>query len=291
MNLENDDCIAVFSGLGATLDRFYDKRSGLEHAWNYDSSVWPRRTHICFPVCGRLIDGEYIHQEKTYPMPMHGFLREKACAIKQISKSEGFLHYRSDESTLGIYPFDFSVRIHARLDEEGLSIGYEVENTGSIPMPYSIGSHYNYSVPIDPRETLADYCIDFFGPQNAGRLLVADGLIAGMSEDIFQGNSVLRLDGLFANGAVALELSKLSTRKVALRSLASHRYTAVSMENFDYLLLWAPGNEAPFICIEAWAGIFDSLGHDKILTHKKGIRSLSPGSTHRYEQKIAIGKD
>jgi galactose mutarotase-like enzyme len=224
-------------------------------------------------------------------MPMHGFLREKPFAVEQRSNAEGLLRYRSDESTLGIYPFDFSVRIHALLDNEGLVLRYEVENIGNLPMPYSIGSHYNYCVPIVPGERLSDYRIDFFGPQKAGKLDFSEGFIAGKSKDIFNGNSGLNLDGLFLNGAVALELSELSTKKVALRSMTSRIYTAVSMDNFDYLLLWAPGNESPFVCIEAWAGLPDTLGHDKTITGKKGIKILASGEIHRYEQKISIGKD
>lgn len=289
LTLQNDNFIAVLSELGATLDRLYDVRSGLEHVWAHEPSIWPRRTHVCFPVCGKLLDGEYRYDSKSYTMPMHGFLREKTFDLTQSSKTRGTLQFHSDESTLAIYPFDFLVAIDASLDDAGLTLGYEIRNTGNLPLPYSIGSHYSYKVPITPGETSDDYQIDFLAPQNAGKIILTDGYITGKSNDIFKGNSLLPLKGLVTNGAVALELSELSTRTVTLRSAVSGRHTTVSLENFDYLLLWAPRDGAPFLCIEAWAGVPDTHDHDKVLEHKKGIHILAPNGTNSYKQRIITG--
>lgn len=289
ITLENDAVRTEISDLGATLDSLYDKTAGLEHAWPYDPSIWPRRTHLCFPVCGKLLDGEYLHQGRRYPMAMHGFLREKRFAVEQESRSAAALSFKADPETLAIYPFDFSVIVGATLLANGLEIAYRVRNLGADDMPYSIGSHYNYVVPIGRGESLGDYEIDFGSPQSAGRLEFSDGFLAGKSGDIFRGAGSLRLGNLFSKGAIAVALSDLSTKKVALRGTKSGRFTEVSMGNFDHLLLWAPNDASPFVCIEAWAGLPDQVEGDKVLTRKKAIRILRPGAEHVYSQRIRIG--
>ncbi len=289
ITLENDDIRTEISDLGATLDSLYDKAAGLEHAWSYDPSIWPRRTHLCFPVCGKLLDGEYLHQGRRYPMPMHGFLREKRFTVEQESRSAAALSFKADPETLAIYPFNFSVIVGATLLADGLEIAYRVQNLGTDEMPYSIGSHYNYLVPIDRGESLGDCEIDFGSPQSAGRLEFSDGFVTGKSEDFFHGAESLKLGNLFSKGAIAFALADLSTKKVALRSAKSGRYTEVAMDNFDHLLLWAPNDVSPFVCIEAWAGLPDQAGGDKTLTNKKAIRILPGGAAHSYKQHIRIG--
>lgn len=289
ITLENDAVRTELSDLGATLDSLYDKKAGLEHAWPYDPSIWPRRTHLCFPVCGKLLDGEYVHQGRRYSMPMHGFLREKRFTVKQESRSTAALSFTADPETLAIYPFNFSVTVGATLLADGLEIAYRVQNLGTDDMPYSIGSHYNYLVPIDRGESLGDYEIDFGSPQSARRLEFSDGFVAGKSEDLFHGAESLKLGKLFSKGAIAFALADLSTNKISLRGAKSGRFTEVSMDNFEYLLLWAPSDASPFVCIEAWAGLPDQVGSDKALASKKAIRILPSGAAHSYRQRVRIG--
>ncbi|TXT42599.1 MAG: aldose 1-epimerase [Spirochaetes bacterium] len=287
--LENESIRVVVSDLGATLDSLFDKASGMEHAWPYDPAVWPRRTHLCFPVCGKLLDGEYSHGGRTYPMPMHGFLREKTFQVEARTADSATLAFASDRETRELYPFDFSVRVRTTLIGKGVEIAYCVENHGDSEMPYSIGSHYNYMVPANQDETLCDFEIDFGSLQSAGRIEFSDGFVAGSSEDIFKGAKSLRLGNLFSKGAIALALADLTTREVTLRGTKSGFFTHLGMENFDHLLLWAPSDAASFVCMEVWAGLPDRLGHDKVLKNKTAVRLLPSGQVHEYFQRIQIG--
>jgi galactose mutarotase-like enzyme len=289
ITLENESVRVVVSDLGATLDSLFDKATGLEHAWPYDPGVWPRRTHLCFPVCGKLLDGEYAHEGKLYTMPMHGFLREKTFQLEERSDRSATLAFASDQGTRDIYPFEFTVQVRITLIGNGVEIAYRVENRGDSEMHYSIGSHYNYLAPVNPKESLGDCEIDFGAVQSAGRIEFSDGFVAGKSEDIFRGERSLHLGNLFSKGAIAIELADLSTREVTLRGTMSGSFTRVGLENFDHLLLWAPNDTAPFVCIEAWAGLPDRIGHDKVLKNKKAIRLLAPRQIHEYVQRIQIG--
>lgn len=289
ITLENESVRAVVSNLGATLDSLFDKTKGREHAWPYDPAVWPRRTHLCFPVCGKLLDGEYIHEGVRYSMPMHGFLREKRFRLAERSAESALLSFASDSDTLAIYPFGFEVLVSTALIPNGIEIAYRVENRGKSEMPYSIGSHYNYLVPFNAEEQLGDFEIDFGSVQSAGRIEFSEGFVSGRSEDVFHGAGSLRLGGLFSRGAVAFALSDLTTSTVTLRGTKSGFSTSLGMENFDHLLLWAPNDAASFVCLEAWAGLPDRIGHDKTLKNKNAIRLLPPGQSHEFIQRVQIG--
>ena len=45
---------------------------------------------------------------------------------------------------------------------------------------------------------------------------------------------------------------------------------------FEYLGLWAKPN-APFVCIEPWLGISDSVNTNQDFTQKEGIQRLEAG--------------
>jgi len=288
ITLENDSLLAVLSTEGGALERIFNKKTNNEHIWKYDKSEWARRTSVCFPICGRLLENEYIIDSIMYSLPMHGFLREKNLDILSQTGSSAVLQCRSDDITLRSYPFAFTLTLAVELVGNQLGIVYEVRNETARTMYYSIGSHYTFKVPLSGKETLADYFFDLQHIQNAGRLLYTDGFVSGKSDDFFRGRSRLDLQGLFENGSVAFELKDLRGSQFILKSRRSPFQTAVSMKNFSHLVLWAPSPTASFVCIEAWAGIPDTVDHNKILSEKKGILSLAAGGVCRHEQQIEI---
>ena len=52
---------------------------------------------------------------------------------------------------------------------------------------------------------------------------------------------------------------------------------------------WTPADkEAPFICIEPWAGVMDCADYDGELGHKLGIIRLAPQSNWQRHYDIQI---
>jgi galactose mutarotase-like enzyme len=49
-------------------------------------------------------------------------------------------------------------------------------------------------------------------------------------------------------------------------------------EGFPFFGIWAAKN-APFVCLEPWCGIADSLYHNQQLEEKEGIISLAAKDT------------
>ncbi len=286
--LENEEVRVKVSSKAGQIESIFNKRTGNEHYWQYDSAVWPRRTSICFPVCGLLTDEEYRYEGKTYSLPNHGILREYDLEVKEHSSNKVVLQFRDNEETRKSYPFHFCYTVEEELEGNALVVRYTVENTGEGPMYYATGSHYTYNMPIAAGEKQSDYVYQFEGVQNAGKLISENGQIAGKTDDIFHGKDYLALAGMFEDGSTVLDMKDISSNKITIRGLKSDVATEVMFEGFDYCVLWAKPGDCPFVCIEPWTAPVDQKGHDKDITKKMGITKLEPGEKKSYLQRITV---
>lgn len=289
ITLENDKLRVKVSSFAGYLESIWDKEKNMEHYWQYDSAVWPRRTSVCFPICGNLTDDEYSYEGKKYTLPSHGFLRENELAVVEQTPIKVVFEFCDTEETRKVYPFAFQYLITEELVDGSFVVTYTVKNTGDGPMYYTTGSHYTYAMPIAAGEKQGDYVYQFCGPQKAGKLFLEGGQIAGKTDDIFHGADNISLDGLFEAGSTILDLADITPKKIAIKSLKSGAFTEVAFEGFDYCVLWAKPGESPFICIEPWTGMLDQKGHDKDITKKLGITKLGAGESKTYTQTITVG--
>ena len=53
----------------------------------------------------------------------------------------------------------------------------------------------------------------------------------------------------------------------------------MDFEGFDYLGIWSAAPGCPFVALEPWCGIADTVDTDGIFEHKPGIISLEPGQS------------
>lgn len=284
ITLENNLVRATLNTYAGTIESLINKTTGEEHYWQYDKQRWPRRTSVCFPICGGLIDGKYRHDGKTYEMPMHGFLREKEMKVEEQTADRLVLSFESNEETLACYPFPFRFRLIQSLEGKSLKIEYEVTNTGDDPMWFSTGAHYTYALPGAQAE-----CEYYFSkPQKAGSHTQENGIIGPKSEDIFGGKASLSMDHLFDVASKILEMKEIDTDYIAIGKNGK-LFTSVESSGFEYTILWAPkGNDNPFACIEPWAGMADFQWNDGELTNKGGIHQLAAGKTETFLQKVTL---
>lgn len=286
--IENDKLAVKLSTFAGGIESIISKATGNDHYWHYDSAVWPRRTPVCFPICGGLTDGEYTYERKLYNLPIHGFLRETELTVEQQSGDMLVMSTASNDKTREIYPFDFRFELDQRLEGDKFVVKYIVTNIGAGNMYFSTGSHYTYAMPIVPGEKQKDYRYAFGKPQKAGKLLLEGAAVSGKTDDIFKGKEGIDLDGLFENGATILEIADIDPKYIAIESKNTGAYTKVEFDGFDYCVLWAPKGESPFVCIEPWSGMLDQVGHDKDITKKLGITKLSAGEKRVYTQIITV---
>ncbi len=286
ITLENDAVLVEISAHGAELQRLLSKDSRLEYLWNADSTYWGKHSPILFPFVGGLKNDHYLYEGKSYEMSRHGFAREKTFEIQQVSAHEVLFTLRDDESTRLVYPFEFLLQVRYLLDGNRLRCSYEVTNPSTSILYFSIGGHPAFRVPDSPETVYTDYFLVFNNDISLMRWNLQDGLISDKSEQIELVNKQLSLSPkLFYNDAIVLK--NIRSDEVRLGNNKNGHGLLFHFKNFPYFGIWA-AKDAPFVCLEPWCGIADSVNHNQQLTEKEGIIKLDPGEYWMREWSVGV---
>ncbi len=265
--LKNEWLTVEISNVGAEIQSVRD-RAGREYIWNGDPAYWPSRTPMLFPIVGGLKDDKFIYREKEYHLKKHGFTRNADFVLEDSdSVSAVFLLSSTPETEEG-YPFQFELRVIYRLMENSIQVTYQVKNKTAGEMYFSIGAHEGYACP----EGIGNYYLEFDREETAQAIDLNGNLLTSGRRLVLDHASQLDLDdSMFANDAVIFE--KMASRGVTLKSRTEEKSVHVAYEGFDYIGIWTKEN-APYLCIEPWAGIPDFESHNYELTEKAGIIRL-----------------
>lgn len=280
IKLENEYVSATLNTKAGYIESLVSKKDGQEHAWQYDSSVWPRRTAVCFPLCGKCRDDLYSEDGKEYTLPNHGFLRERDLTVVSSDSTHLVLEDSWDETTLTRYPFRYSYRIEYSLSFSSLLIVYRVKNTGDGRMYYSTGSHYTYALPKKQEE-----CFVYFEKEEkAGAFSQREGKVSGTAVS----GDKLSLRGVIDNSSLILDLDTLSSSTFGVGD-ESGVFTGIKGDGFRYLIIWAPqGGGNDFVCIEFWDGMGQVETDGIDIEKKTGIRVLEKGEEREYLQTVTL---
>jgi galactose mutarotase-like enzyme len=66
---------------GGQLCSYIDKQNNREVIWTGDPEYWGRHSPILFPLVGKIENGEYRLDNKSYNLSAHGFARDKKFCI------------------------------------------------------------------------------------------------------------------------------------------------------------------------------------------------------------------
>ena len=286
--LENELCRVQVQAHGAELSSFVRKdRNNLEYIWEADPAVWGRHAPVLFPIVGRLPHDTYTHQGQSYRLTQHGFARDQEFTLLRQTTAELVLELRASEATRALFPFGFSLLISYRLAGPQLTIGWEVHNTGTGELLFSIGAHPAFRCPLQAGETFEDYEFVFDHPVTAEQHLLEGGLLTGETEPLLTQQTILPLSyKLFERDALVLK--HFDFTHVTLRSHRSGRAVRLRFDGFPFLGLWTKGEGARFVCIEPWHGIAGSVGDTGELADKEGILALEPGQEFATSYSITV---
>lgn len=275
--LENDLYKVGVESLGAELQHFVKKDEDLELIWVADPNVWAAHAPNLFPIVGELPNQQYTYNGKTYHMQRHGFARRSEFKLVEEHREKLVFELTSSEETLAQYPFKFRLLIAFRLEQNALSVTYQVTNTDHEKLYFSVGGHPGFNVPLYPNERYEDYYLEFEKEETASRHLLSDqGLLNGDTERLLEQSNILPLDrSLFDKDAVVLD--RLNSEKVTLASRTNPRRLEMSFEGFPYFGIWAKPGPAPYVCLEPWCGIASRVGDTGELQEKEGMNELRPG--------------
>ncbi|MBC7849567.1 MAG: aldose 1-epimerase family protein [Chitinophagaceae bacterium] len=273
--IENDQLKVTIDPKGAELTSLYHKKFDLEYLWNADPEIWAKHSPVLFPIVGTLKDNTYFHEEDRFEMGRHGFAREKDFVEEEKSATAVSFLLTSSDETKKIYPFDFEFRIQYELRKSQLNVTYEITNTDSDDLLFSVGGHPAFKLPLVAGTEYADYYLEFEKEESAERWpITSEGLIEIGSTPFLQNTRILPLKKeLFQLDAIVFK--ELESTEVSIKSSKTPRGILFDFADFPYLGIWAVKG-ADFVCIEPWCGIADSVDTNQQLGDKEGINLLGP---------------
>ena len=286
--LKNEKITLTVDSLGAEM-RNLQTADGVEYLWQGDPKYWGDRAPNLFPFIGRLTNNSYQYLGKTYPMGIHGFAAAKEFQVVCQEEDLLVLELASDEEIKKSYPFDFCLRIRYQLKGDTVNIGFTVENKGHCTMPFGIGGHPGFNVPLVEGERFDDYELEFSVPCRPDRVGFTPTVYMNGEDKEYPLRDGAFIDlrhDLFDEDAIIL---KNMAREITLRSKVSGRGVTVSYPDLPNLGLWHwPKTDAPYVCIEPWTSLPSRQDIVEEFTCKSDMLQLAANKTYETTWSICL---
>ena len=280
---------ASVSSLGAELVSLIDAE-GTEYIWQGHPSGWTGRNPNLFPVIGAVKPEGILYSGKAFPTPRHGFARHSEFSLIEKTESSVCLELRDSEASRELYPCSFRLRISHSLGESGFTTTYEVSNTGADDMHYCIGGHTAFNCPLRGEGDFSDWRIVFDENESADAMLPLPGGFISFENTmpaIMEGRYI-PLDHSLHDRVDTLIFDGLRSRGISLVG-PSGRGVHMDFSGFPMIAFWtAPGKNAPFICLEPWAGCGAVDGESGEFADKPHAICLAPGESKTLSYTVCI---
>ena len=285
--LENEHLKISLSNHGGELHSIKGKKDNTEFLWSGDEAYWKYHGPVLFPIVGKVFNGKYTVEGKTYELPQHGLARVRDFEMIEQTKNSISFELKYSEDTLKVYPFKFSLIIKYTLNDINLSIDYIVKNLDNKEMYFSIGAHPAFMCPIE-NDKFDDYYFEFNKKENASIMqLVGPGYFSKEEKPYLKDENIINLStDLFKSDALVFK--NLKSNKISLKSKTHKKYLEFDFGEFPYLGLWTKATGAPFVCIEPWFGHADFDGFNEEFKDKAAIQSLMPNKEFSCNYNISF---
>ncbi len=259
-------------------------RDGHEYLWSADDP-WHRHAPVLFPVICRVPDDRIRVGDQTYPMPQHGFARDRGWSVVDTAEDRASFVLVADGETRDHYPFDFALAVTYLVDSHSLTTQYTVENRGEVPMPFSLGSHPAFVWPLEDDQPRSMHEVRFDEPETAPVRRVVDNLLTADRFDNPAWERVVTLnDSWFTEGAVIMP--EVVSRGLVYSS-GMGRQVRMTWEGFTGITLWSVP-EAKFVCIEPWRGQPAPADFAGQFAAKPGNVVLPPGGREELSYRVEL---
>lgn len=282
ISISSNSLTASIDTMGAQLMSL--RKGESEYLWQGDSNWWPRRAPILFPIVGVLKDGEAESAEGTISLARHGLARLNQFEVVEQSPSSVTLQLKSTEETRKSYPYDFELKLIFSVAGDTLTQTYEITNPANVVLPFTLGAHPAFNIPIPGVEaaSLDQYHLLFtrswtsFGPS-----ITDEGLCDYTTpQRLIVNSDTLPLSWELIDREKTITLEDVPDRRITLATSTETHSEAhgiqMDFEGFDYLGIWSAAPGCPFVALEPWCGIADTVDCDGIFEHKPGIMCLEP---------------
>ena len=263
---------------------------GISYLWCGDKQYWGYHAPTLFPIIGRLREDRAVSSAGEVHLPKHGLVRRAELTLA--GQGEHFLQYCfcSTPETRKGFPYDFQLDIRYELNEKTVKTIYTVRNTGEGTLPFIIGGHPAFSIPLTEGECFEDYRIEFPQAETLSCSLVDWGtglILSGRRNQFLQNEKGFQLNHVLFRGD-ALIFDTLRSRSVDLFSSKTGHGVHMNFNGMDILAIWSPLEDAPFVCLEPWTGSATLAEEDDVFEHKRGITLLAPGEEKQLSFSITV---
>lgn len=260
---------------------------GAKELDNNGNIYWGRQAPILFPIVGQLKNSKTQIEGKIYEMSQHGFARDME--FEEISKTENKHHYmlKYNEETQKRYPYKFELHVIYEVNDNTLTVRYQVENIDDKTIYFGLGGHPAFNCDYSNGE----YEIVFPEQEDEIEFLkLKDGLIdTERALNILQDNKIRLKGDTFDNDAVIMK--NIKSNKVILQNYKTNqKILEFDFSGFPYLALWSK-KEAPFVCIEPWQNTADRIDGTQIYKQKENIIELLRDKIFECKYSIKFYKD
>jgi len=246
-----------------------------------NDGFWRRHAPILFPIVGGIHENRSVATtgETIHFSGLHGFFRNSVVQMVGATPiADGFeLSYRldSNDATRDMYPWDFVVTVVYTVRPDGVDQAVTVTNTGTRPMPFQLGWHPGINMPV----------------VSGGRKDCAIRLPAGPVTRMFNDENCFLTgrsepfdttrdfefteDGLQATYMFDCSMVRPDDRFVLVSDVRGRHSVRVAFPDYPHLGVWSDAG-APFVCIEPWQGMDDSVDAEPF-DRKFGMVLLAPG--------------
>ena len=240
---------------------------------------------ILFPFSGRSFHrgkfGYWLDDKGTVrPMPMHGFARDGTFTIVEVNDQGFTAELQSTEDDHQAYPYDYQFTVSYTFKELSLNVTLMLENRGNLPIPWSAGHHFYFTLPWRKESSRADY--RFSIPAEHCYRHAEDGTLQPIesfdSEDTF-GNPE-NSDRIFTrlNGNCTRFGLTNGNEDIFVRILQD----TDTASTWNAFVIWRESENSPFYCVEPW------MGPPNGAEHGKGLHKVEPGNCSSFTVEISL---
>ncbi len=286
--LTNYEVYLEVDSMGATLTSLRDVH-GVEYLWQGDPAYWKGQAPLLFPVVGGVRDKKCRIGGQEYPMPRHGVARIHEFRKEEAGADTLSFLLTADTETKSMYPFDFTLQVDFILTGRTLTQRFTVTNRDEKEMPFCLGCHPGFNVPLLPGEQFTDYVVKFAKTETCDSPIIdgaTDLILTGQRQPVLDHTDTLPLThALFYRDALVLE--QLQSRQVSLYSTETLRGVEMDFHGFEYFGIWQ-AKDAPFVCLEPWTGTATTDLEGDDLAEKRGMALLAPGDSKELSMKLTL---
>lgn len=292
IKIENADFCAEIDEHGAQLTHLVNKKANFDYIWNGEE--WGKHAPVLFPAIGRSNKDQYVLDGQIYEMPQHGFAGDQEFTVTYHAANVAVFELTANAATKKLYPFDFKLTVAFTLLSTGLSVSFTVENQSDKQMPYSLGSHPAFNVPINGVSKFDNYRVKFTGiegPVNVYEIVKTPNPYRTGKEELLtssEGNELSLNYDVFKPGLRII--SNPGIKSVKLYSPLTSRSIEMDISEFKNVCLWTKEDQdCKFLCMEPFNGLPDVLGEPVDWMKKPGniILPAHASKVSQYEMHLS----